>query len=89
MANFKTHLSVAAGCSGVLTTGCLAVGLATPQHVWLYFALGTLGGILPDIDANNSIPGRMLFSFFALIVAFSALFSKIQPDMLRRFQAHR
>lgn len=76
MANFKTHLSVAAGLSGVLATGCLAVGLATPRDVWLYFTLGTLGGILPDIDANNSIPGRMLFSFFALVVAFSTLFSR-------------
>lgn len=76
MANFKTHLSVAAGLSGALATGCLAVGLATPKDVWLYFTLGTLGGILPDIDANNSIPGRMLFSFFALVVAFCTLFSQ-------------
>src|SRR5262249_24674038 len=46
------------------------------KDVWLYFALGTLGGILPDIDANNSIPGRMLFSFFAIIMAFLTLFSR-------------
>ncbi len=76
MANFKTHLSVAAACSGVLATGFLETGVAAPKDVWLYFAMGTLGGILPDIDANNSIPGRMLFSFFALVVAFLTLFSR-------------
>lgn len=76
MANFKTHISVAAALSGCLATGFLAVRIAEPQDVWLYFAMGTLGGILPDIDANNSIPGRMLFSFFAMVLAFLTLFSK-------------
>src|SRR5215510_16226370 len=76
MANFKTHVSVAAALSGCLATGFLEVGIATPKDVWLYFTLGTLGGLLPDIDAHNSIPGRMLFSFFAMVVAFVALFSR-------------
>jgi len=76
MANFRTHLSVAAAMSGCLATGFLEVGIAAPKDVWLYFAMGTLGGILPDIDANNSIPGRMLFSFFAIVLAFLTLFSR-------------
>src|SRR5262245_34789951 len=76
MANFKTHMSVAAALSGCFATGCLAVGIATTRGVWLYFAMGTLGGFLPDIDANNSIPGRMLFSFFAIVFAFVTLFSR-------------
>ncbi len=76
MANFKTHITVAAALSGCLATGFLEVGIAAPKEVWLYFALGTLGGILPDIDANNSIPGRMLFSFFAMVLAFLTLFSR-------------
>src|SRR5712691_11156710 len=76
MANFKTHVSVAAALSGCLATGFLATGIAAPKDVWLYFAMGTVGGILPDIDANHSIPGRMLFSFFALVVAFLTLFSR-------------
>ena len=76
MANFKTHISVAAALSGCLATGFLEVGIAAPKDVWLYFAMGTLGGILPDIDANHSIPGRMLFSFFAMVLAFLTLFSR-------------
>jgi hypothetical protein len=76
MANFKTHISVAAALSGVLATGFLAARVAEPKDVWLYFAMGTVGGILPDIDADQSIPGRMFFSFFALVVAFFMLFSR-------------
>ena len=76
MANFKTHVSVAAALSGALATGFLVAGVATPKDVWLYFAMGTVGGILPDIDADHSIPGRMFFSFFALVVAFFMLFSR-------------
>ena len=76
MANFKTHITVAAALSGCLATGFLEVGIAAPKDVWLYFALGTLGGILPDIDADNSIPGRILFSFFAMVLAFLTLFSR-------------
>ena len=75
MANFKTHLAVAAACSGVLATGFLEAGVAAPRDVGLYFAMGTLGGILPDIDADHSVPGRMMFSFFALVIAFLTLFS--------------
>jgi len=76
MANFKTHISVAAALSGCLATGFLGVEVASPRDVGLYFALGTLGGILPDIDAHKSIPGRMLFSFFAMVLAFLTLFSR-------------
>src|SRR5919198_3910827 len=76
MANFKTHVSVAAALSGVMATGFLVVGVAAPKDVWLYFAMGTVGGILPDIDADHSIPGRIFFSFFALVVAFLTLFSR-------------
>jgi hypothetical protein len=76
MANFKTHISVSAALSGVLATGFLAAGVAAPKDVWLYFAMGTVGGILPDIDADHSIPGRIFFSFFALVMAFLMLFSR-------------
>jgi hypothetical protein len=62
--------------SGVLATGFLAAGVAAPRDVWLYFAMGTIGGMLPDIDAEQSMPGRMFFSFFALVVAFLTLFSR-------------
>ena len=74
MANFKTHLIVAASISGVATIASLSVRLATPLEAGVYFALGTMGGLLPDIDANNSIPIKLFFNFVALSIAFLSIF---------------
>jgi hypothetical protein len=67
MANFKTHLVIASGAS----TGAafMAVNMQLVSAVdtlWLIF-LGAVGGMLPDIDASNSRPVRLLFSVLALM----------------------
>jgi hypothetical protein len=77
MANFKTHLSVASTLSGALAIGCLEAGLATPKDVLVYFSAGTIGGILPDIDSDHSVPVQILFSFLATALAFLTVFSKV------------
>lgn len=77
MANFRTHLSVAATASCFLSIGLLKAGLASEKDVLLYFSLGTIGGLLPDIDSDHSVPSRFLFGFFALALAFVAIFHKV------------
>ena len=77
MADFKTHLSVAGTLSGVLAIGCLHTGLAEPKDALLLFTMGTVGGILPDIDSDHSIPVNILFSCLATLAAFFSVFSKI------------
>jgi hypothetical protein len=77
MANFRTHMSVAATASCFLSIGLLKAGFASEKDVLLYFSLGSIGGILPDIDSDHSIPSRFLFGFFALVLAFLATFHKV------------
>ena len=77
MADFKTHLSAAGALSGMLAIGCLHTGLAEPKDALLFFAMGTVGGILPDIDSDHSIPVNILFSCLAILAAFFSVFSKI------------
>ncbi|MCP4320360.1 MAG: hypothetical protein GY951_10790 [Psychromonas sp.] len=66
MANFNTHLNVAA-----VTTGLSAAALLSAEHIslssaiWLWL-LGTIGGLLPDIDSDNSTSLDTLFNLFAL-----------------------
>ncbi len=75
MANFNTHLAVAAVGSGLCATIALA-GHAAPQNYLLTLTLaGTIGGILPDIDLDKAIPARILFNALGAISAFIALFS--------------
>lgn len=76
MANFKTHISVAAIASGLLATVCLGAGLATPQEVVIFSVIGTLGGILPDIDLNHSSPTKIIFTSLAIIFAFLVMFNR-------------
>jgi len=66
MANFNTHLNVA-----TVATGLSAAVLLSAQHINLTSALclwflGTIGGLLPDIDSDNSTSLDTLFNLFAL-----------------------
>ncbi len=75
MANFNTHLAVAAVGSGLCATVALA-GHAAPHNYLLTLTLaGAIGGILPDVDLEKAIPSRMLFSAIGAVSAFIALFS--------------
>ncbi|MDQ5769833.1 metal-dependent hydrolase [Thiothrix subterranea] len=75
MANFSTHISVAAAGAGLLSVLCLQVGLAEPREALMLALLGTIGGILPDIDLQHAYPSRIMFSLFAILAAFMVVFS--------------
>ncbi|UOA07562.1 metal-dependent hydrolase [Methylobacter sp. S3L5C] len=73
MANFNTHLSIAITAS--IGAALIAVNvhlITSPDMPWLVF-LGTLGGLLPDIDASNSRPVKLLFTVLALMSVAGAL----------------
>ena len=75
MANFNTHMAVAAVGGGLCATVALA-GHAAPQNYLLTLTLAaTIGGILPDIDLDKAIPARILFNALGAISGFIALFS--------------
>lgn len=67
MANFKTHLQVAAIGSGLVSTLFLNAQYLNPGEAFLCWIVGTLGGILPDIDSDNSHSLSILFSIFSII----------------------
>lgn len=69
MANFNTHLTVATSISGTFALGLFATELATAKAVFFYWLLGTIGGILPDIDAPHSIPAKLLFTVSGIVLA--------------------
>jgi len=75
MANFNTHLGVAAVGSGMLATLCLQVGFVDAKDAILLASMGVLGGILPDIDLHYSHPSRILFSILGIVVTFLWVFA--------------
>jgi len=76
MADFRTHLAVASTVSGVIAIGGMVAGVATPKEVVLFFCAGTIGGVLPDIDSDHTIPVQILFSVLSVALAFMSVFSK-------------
>lgn len=69
MADFKTHVTVAAAISAPLAVSAFIFGLADINATILYMLAGTLGGMLPDIDADESIAIRIVFRLFAALFA--------------------
>ncbi len=74
MAAFKTHLTVSSFVSSAAATLFFSAGLASPQEVLLYFVMGVVGGLLPDIDSDSSLTVRLLFTFIATVVSFLIMF---------------
>ncbi len=73
MANFNTHLSIAAAAGMGASLTAVNVHLITNADMpWLIF-LVILGGLLPDIDASNSRPVKLLFNVLALLGVAGAL----------------
>ncbi|WP_019615697.1 metal-dependent hydrolase [Psychromonas ossibalaenae] len=68
MANFKTHLNTAAVTTGLASSALLSAGhIDLNNALWLWF-IGTVGGLLPDIDSDNSTSLDSIFTLFALTV---------------------
>lgn len=68
MANFNTHLNVAALLTGVSSASLVAAGhIELNTAIWLWF-LGTIGGLLPDIDSDNSTSLDTIFNIFAFAI---------------------
>ena len=75
MANFNTHLLGAAAVSGLAATVLVMSGAAPHQAVIGYFVLGTIGGLLPDIDLPTSVPVRIAFMALAVVAGFLVVFT--------------
>ena len=68
MANFHTHLSLAGIGSGLLASATIAAGLSTISEGIVLWLTGTLGGLLPDVDADNSSSLKVIFNCIALLL---------------------
>lgn len=77
MANFTTHLYGGAAVASLSSLGMYSLGLADTRQAQLYFALGTIGGLLPDIDSDSSTPVRGFFALSGVALAFVVSFALV------------
>lgn len=74
MATLNIHTGAAMSVCGLSATSLLIAELASVQEVVLYFTLGTVGGVLPDLDSDHSRSLRVGFVLASLLTAFSIVF---------------
>ena len=76
MANFNTHFTVAAGASAVLSGTLLSMEVVSPEQAVVAFAIGTLGGLLPDVDSSHSTSIKVGFNVLSLLLTIMLIFVK-------------
>lgn len=74
MANFQTHIAASAGISMVLGTVLYGAHMVNAPQAVSLIVLGSIGGVLPDIDADQSKALRMVFQLLSAVVAFFIMF---------------
>lgn len=67
MADFKTHVQVASVVSGVLAGALAWAQLVSLPEAGLLWLTGSLGGIMPDIDADTSRSIQIIFRLFGML----------------------
>lgn len=77
MANFHTHITVAAVASVSVSIVLAGAGIVDPGFAVILCLLGTLGGILPDIDSDHSTSIKIIFHCFAVGLAFLVTFAML------------
>jgi len=77
MADFNTHVFTAAAVASFGATICTKLFTLPVSTALLLTVGGTVGGVLPDIDLKHSLPSKILFSGFGIIVAFAWIFARL------------
>jgi len=76
MANFNTHFTVAAGTAALVSATLLSMEVVTPVQAVVAFGLGTLGGLLPDVDSSHSTSIKVGFNVLSFLITVMLIFVK-------------
>jgi membrane-bound metal-dependent hydrolase YbcI (DUF457 family) len=71
MAGFKTHLLGGMAGGGVLALSGYFQGHVNLKETGAVAVLGTLGGLLPDLDSDTGKPLKLLFQLLSILVPMS------------------
>ena len=82
MANFNTHFTVAAGASAIVSSTLLSMEILAPQEAISAFFLGTLGGLLPDVDSAHSTSIKVGFNVLSFLATIMLIFLKVHSYSL-------
>jgi len=70
MASFEQHINGAVIATGVMLTPVYSANIISINEALALLAFGTIGGILPDLDSENSKPIQISFKIISVILPF-------------------
>lgn len=73
MANFNTHFTTAFLLSSTASLVIYKAGMVSTTEFLCCALAGTVGGLLPDIDLDYSVPARVGFNLISMSVAFGTV----------------
>lgn len=80
MASFEQHINGSVVATGVFIIPLHDAGLLDISQSIIVLALGIVGGILPDLDADNSKPIQIVFKILSIFLPLLALLT-FSPDV--------
>ncbi|MEA2049998.1 MAG: metal-dependent hydrolase [Campylobacterota bacterium] len=75
MASFEQHVSGAVITSGVVVTPLYSAGIVDMNQSLALLAFGIIGGVLPDMDSDNSRPVQISFRILSIFLPLIAVLS--------------
>jgi len=75
MASFEQHVNGAVIATGVVIVPLHTASLLNVEQSLIALALGLVGGILPDLDSDNSKPLQIVFKIFSIFLPLIFLLS--------------
>ena len=75
MASFEQHVNIAVVATGVVIAPLASAGLLNTNQSLIALSLGLVGGILPDLDSDNSKPIEIVFKIFSIFLPLLVLLS--------------
>jgi hypothetical protein len=75
MASFEQHLSASVVATGVMVTPLHSVGVLNIEQSFIILFIGSVGGLLPDIDSDSSKPLQIIFKIISIFSPLLVLLS--------------
>ena len=75
MASFEQHVNGAVIATGIMIVPLHTASLLNVEQSLIALALGLIGGILPDLDSDNSKPLQIVFKIFSIFLPLIILLS--------------
>ncbi len=75
MADFATHMGWGAVGAGLAASATYAADIVPSADLLTLTVAGVIGSVLPDIDLEQAVPSRSLFTGLGLTLAFVVLFN--------------